>query len=307
MDLTQDDTKTPSPKHQLPSPSAANAPSKTPSTKDTSSSSIDYIPKSPTSSTSPSTNGYLYSPTSPPLRVPSPPPIQESGSMDITLTLSTITQLDKGCHVLLAHIIEKKPKDKSEEKRLEDVPTVRDFLEVFPKDFPGLPPTRQVEFLIYLVPAPVAQAPYRLVPSEMKELSENERLMNIVRCYLLNDYDDVGKLKAKGDIGVFVGYSKESAAYRVYNKRTRKIHESVNVNFDEISEMVSKQFRMIALDDDGDDDVLDVPNLDSREQGATRLGLPAAWLATGKDPAARLALQPPGWAWDDVFRILFLT
>nr|GEU35624.1 hypothetical protein [Tanacetum cinerariifolium] len=59
------------------------------------------------------------------------------------------------------------------------------------------------------------------------------------RCYLLNDYDDVGKLKAKGDIGVFVGYSKESAAFRIYNKRNRKIHESVNVNFDEISEMAS--------------------------------------------------------------------
>ncbi|GKB12205.1 hypothetical protein Tco_0846128 [Tanacetum coccineum] len=94
VDLTQDDTKTPSPKHQLPSPSAPNAPSKTPSTKDTSSSSIDYIPKSPTSSTSPSTNGYLNSPTSPPPRVPPPPPIQESGSMDITLTLSPITPLD---------------------------------------------------------------------------------------------------------------------------------------------------------------------------------------------------------------------
>nr|GFD06132.1 retrovirus-related Pol polyprotein from transposon TNT 1-94 [Tanacetum cinerariifolium] len=49
------------------------------------------------------------------------------------------------------------------------------------------------------------------------------------RCYLLNDYEDVGKLKAKGDIGVFVGYSKESAAFRIYNKRTRKIHESVNI------------------------------------------------------------------------------
>nr|GFA69383.1 integrase, catalytic region, zinc finger, CCHC-type, peptidase aspartic, catalytic [Tanacetum cinerariifolium] len=47
--------------------------------------------------------------------------------------------------------------------------------------------------------------------------------------------EDVGKLMAKGDIGVFVGYSKESAAFRIYNKRTRKIHESVNVNFDEIS------------------------------------------------------------------------
>nr|GFA64681.1 integrase, catalytic region, zinc finger, CCHC-type, peptidase aspartic, catalytic [Tanacetum cinerariifolium] len=63
-------------------------------------------------------------------------------------------------------------------------------------------------------------------------------------CYLLNDYEDVGKLKAKGDIGVFVGYSKESAAFRIYNKRTRKIHESVNVNFDEISEMASKQFSL---------------------------------------------------------------
>nr|GFA46202.1 putative ribonuclease H-like domain-containing protein [Tanacetum cinerariifolium] len=64
------------------------------------------------------------------------------------------------------------------------------------------------------------------------------------RCYLLNDYEDVGKLKAKGDIGVFVGYSKEFAAFRIYNKRTRKIHESVNVNFDEISEMASKQFSL---------------------------------------------------------------
>nr|GEW72462.1 hypothetical protein [Tanacetum cinerariifolium] len=64
------------------------------------------------------------------------------------------------------------------------------------------------------------------------------------RCYLLNDYEDVGKLKEKGDIGVFVGYSKESAAFRIYNKQTRKIHDSVNVNFDEISEMASKQFSL---------------------------------------------------------------
>nr|GFB56103.1 retrovirus-related Pol polyprotein from transposon TNT 1-94 [Tanacetum cinerariifolium] len=64
------------------------------------------------------------------------------------------------------------------------------------------------------------------------------------RCYLLNDYEDVGKLKAKRGIGVFVGYSKESSAFRIYNKRTRKIHESVNVNFDEISEMASKQFSL---------------------------------------------------------------
>nr|GFB48549.1 retrovirus-related Pol polyprotein from transposon TNT 1-94 [Tanacetum cinerariifolium] len=64
------------------------------------------------------------------------------------------------------------------------------------------------------------------------------------RCYLLNDYEDVGKLKAKGDIKVFVGYSKESAAFIIYNKRTRNIHEIVNVNFDDISEMASKQFSL---------------------------------------------------------------
>nr|GFB55672.1 hypothetical protein [Tanacetum cinerariifolium] len=65
-------------------------------------------------------------------------------------------------------------KDKSEEKRLQDVPIVRDFSEVFPEDLPGLPPTRQVEFQIDLIPGatPVARAPYRLAPSEMKELSD---------------------------------------------------------------------------------------------------------------------------------------
>ncbi|GJY31175.1 putative reverse transcriptase domain-containing protein, partial [Tanacetum coccineum] len=73
----------------------------------------------------------------------------------------------------LLNVTVKENKDKSDEKRLEDVPTVRDFPEVFPEDLPGLPPTRQVEFQIDLVPgaAPVARAPYRLAPSEMEELS----------------------------------------------------------------------------------------------------------------------------------------
>nr|GEX68549.1 retrotransposon protein, putative, Ty3-gypsy subclass [Tanacetum cinerariifolium] len=62
---------------------------------------------------------------------------------------------------------------KSKEKRLEDVLTVQDFLEVFPEDLPGLSPTRQVKFQIDLVPgdAPVARAPYRLAPSKLQELS----------------------------------------------------------------------------------------------------------------------------------------
>ncbi|GKC37409.1 hypothetical protein Tco_1049793 [Tanacetum coccineum] len=62
-----------------------------------------------------------------------------------------------------------------DEKRLEDIPVVREFLEVFPEDLPGLPPVRQVEFQTDLIPgaAPVARAPYRLDPSKMQELSNH--------------------------------------------------------------------------------------------------------------------------------------
>ncbi|GKB95233.1 putative reverse transcriptase domain-containing protein [Tanacetum coccineum] len=77
--------------------------------------------------------------------------------------------IERGCHLFLAHVTEKKPK----EKRLEDVPVISDFPEVFPDDLPRLPPPRQVEFQIDLVPgaAPVARAPYLLALSEMRELS----------------------------------------------------------------------------------------------------------------------------------------
>ncbi|GKA76496.1 putative reverse transcriptase domain-containing protein [Tanacetum coccineum] len=80
----------------------------------------------------------------------------------------------KGCQVFLAQISAKKEEAESEEKQIKDVPIVRDFPEVFPEDLPGLPPARPVEFQIDLIPgaAPVARAPYRLAPSEMKELSE---------------------------------------------------------------------------------------------------------------------------------------
>ncbi|GKG01651.1 hypothetical protein Tco_0306356 [Tanacetum coccineum] len=65
-------------------------------------------------------------------------------------------------------------KAKTPERRIKDVPIVRDFPEVFLHDLPGLPPTRQVEFHIELIPgaAPVARAPYRLAPADMKELAE---------------------------------------------------------------------------------------------------------------------------------------
>ncbi|GKE50691.1 putative reverse transcriptase domain-containing protein [Tanacetum coccineum] len=80
----------------------------------------------------------------------------------------------RGCPIFLAHITTKKAEDKSEEKRLEDVSIIRDFPEIFPEDLPAIPPIRQVEFQIDSIPgaAPVARVPYRLAPSEMKELSD---------------------------------------------------------------------------------------------------------------------------------------
>nr|GFA30852.1 putative reverse transcriptase domain-containing protein [Tanacetum cinerariifolium] len=93
--------------------------------------------------------------------------------LNIISCTKTRKYLLKGYPVFLANITTKTIKDKSKEKRLENVLIVRDFFEVFPEDLPGLPPTRQVEFQIDLIPgaAPVARAPYRLAPSEMKELS----------------------------------------------------------------------------------------------------------------------------------------
>ncbi|GJZ92648.1 putative reverse transcriptase domain-containing protein [Tanacetum coccineum] len=88
--------------------------------------------------------------------------------LNIISCTKTQKYLLKGCQVFLAHITAKKAIDKSEEKRLKDV-----FPEVFLEDLPGIPPTQQVKFQIDLIPgaAPVARAPYRLAPSEMKELS----------------------------------------------------------------------------------------------------------------------------------------
>nr|GEU35241.1 hypothetical protein [Tanacetum cinerariifolium] len=60
-------------------------------------------------------------------------------------------------------------------------------------------------------------------------------------CYPKNDCEDIGKLGAKGDIGFFIGYSDDSCAYRIFNRRTKKIMETMNVSFDELSAMAFEQ------------------------------------------------------------------
>nr|GEZ03664.1 reverse transcriptase domain-containing protein [Tanacetum cinerariifolium] len=88
--------------------------------------------------------------------------------------------VNRGSYLFVAQVVEKEPT----ERRLEDVPVICKFPNVFPEDLPGLPPPREVEFEIELVPgaAPVARAPYRLAPSEMKELAK--QLQEVCRPFL---------------------------------------------------------------------------------------------------------------------------
>ncbi|KAJ9545108.1 hypothetical protein OSB04_024815 [Centaurea solstitialis] len=75
------------------------------------------------------------------------------------------SHLRKECVAFMAHV--------AKEKQIQDIPVVREFPEVFPEELPGLPPQRQVEFHIDLVPGVtrIGKSPYRLAPSEMQELS----------------------------------------------------------------------------------------------------------------------------------------
>ncbi|GJY43370.1 hypothetical protein Tco_0431583 [Tanacetum coccineum] len=104
------------------------------------------------------------------------------GSFDIVIGMDWLSKYrakilcdEKVVHIpidsetLIIRVVEKK----ADEKRRKDIPVVKEFPYVFPEDLPGIPPVRQVEFQIDLIPraSPVAQTPYRLAPSEMHELS----------------------------------------------------------------------------------------------------------------------------------------
>ncbi|GJW30202.1 putative reverse transcriptase domain-containing protein [Tanacetum coccineum] len=104
----------------------------------------------------------------------------EKSKLSIISCTKTQKYIERGCPIFLAQVTKKEIENESEEKRLEDVLTVQDFLEVFPEDLSGLPPTRQVEFQIDLVPGapPVTRAPYRLAPTELEE--EHEKHLKLI-------------------------------------------------------------------------------------------------------------------------------
>nr|GEX45591.1 putative reverse transcriptase domain-containing protein [Tanacetum cinerariifolium] len=145
---------------------------------------------------------------------------EREARLNIISCAKTQKYMLKGGQVFLAHVTTKEAEGKSK-KRLENVPVVRDFPKVFPEDLPGLPPTRQVVFRIDLIPgvAPVARAPYRLAPPEMKELSEQ-----------LKDLSDKGLIRPSsspwGAPVLFVkktdGSFRMCIDYRELNKLTNK-------------------------------------------------------------------------------------
>nr|GEU34571.1 retrovirus-related Pol polyprotein from transposon TNT 1-94 [Tanacetum cinerariifolium] len=83
------------------------------------------------------------------------------------------------------------------------------------------------------------KTPYKLINGRKLDIS----FLYVFRalCYPKNDREDIRKLGAKGDIGFFIGYSADSCAYRIYNRRTKKIIETMNVSFDELSAMAFEQ------------------------------------------------------------------
>ncbi|KAA0058281.1 DNA/RNA polymerases superfamily protein [Cucumis melo var. makuwa] len=76
--------------------------------------------------------------------------------------------LRKGCTTFLAHVV----KVQEEQLKPEDVPVVNEYIDVFPADLSGFSPDKEVEFTFELLPGttPISQAPYRMAPSELKEL-----------------------------------------------------------------------------------------------------------------------------------------
>ncbi|GJV55373.1 putative reverse transcriptase domain-containing protein [Tanacetum coccineum] len=91
--------------------------------------------------------------------------------LNLISCIKTERYISRGCQVFMIQVVEKK----ANEERLEDILVVKEFLDIFPKNLPGIPPVRQVEFQIDLIPgeAPIARTPYRLAPSKMQELSNH--------------------------------------------------------------------------------------------------------------------------------------
>ncbi|GJV89606.1 retrovirus-related pol polyprotein from transposon TNT 1-94 [Tanacetum coccineum] len=83
------------------------------------------------------------------------------------------------------------------------------------------------------------KTPYELLHDKPPDLS----FFHVfgVFCYPTKDNENLGKLQSKADIGIFIGYAPTKKAFRIYNRRTRRIIETIHVDFDELTAMASEQ------------------------------------------------------------------
>nr|GFC44774.1 retrovirus-related Pol polyprotein from transposon TNT 1-94 [Tanacetum cinerariifolium] len=84
------------------------------------------------------------------------------------------------------------------------------------------------------------KTPYELMHGKQLDLSFFFHVFGTL-CYPTNDSENVGKLQPKTDIGIFIGYAPTKKAFRIYNRRTRRIVETIHVDFDELTVMAYKQ------------------------------------------------------------------
>nr|GEX25699.1 retrovirus-related Pol polyprotein from transposon TNT 1-94 [Tanacetum cinerariifolium] len=87
------------------------------------------------------------------------------------------------------------------------------------------------------------KTPYELVHDRKPDL----KFLHIfgALCYPINDSEDLGKLRPSADIGIFVGYAPNRKGYRIYNKRTRQIMETIHVQFDELTKPMAPEHIII--------------------------------------------------------------
>nr|GEW65150.1 hypothetical protein [Tanacetum cinerariifolium] len=83
------------------------------------------------------------------------------------------------------------------------------------------------------------KTPYELLHNKLPDLSFLHVFGAI--CYPTNDSENLGKFQPKADIGIFIGYASTKKDFRIYNRRTRRIVETIHVDFDELIAMASKQ------------------------------------------------------------------
>ncbi|GJR06676.1 retrovirus-related pol polyprotein from transposon TNT 1-94 [Tanacetum coccineum] len=82
------------------------------------------------------------------------------------------------------------------------------------------------------------KTPYELLHNKPPDLSYLHVFGAL--CYPTNDSENLGKLQPKADIGIFIGYAPTKKAFRIYNRRTRRIIETIHVDFDELTAMASE-------------------------------------------------------------------